>query len=79
MNKSEYTTTELAALAKGNGLPVTARYIARLCQHGLIPARRVGVGVRAVWFIQADDAQRWLEQWLARFRATASAIDEGEL
>ena len=73
-DKREYTTAELAALAKDNGLPMTARSVDRLCQQGRIPARRVGSGVRAVWLISADDAQRWLEDWLARFGATASAI-----
>ncbi len=76
MNKREYTTAELAKLAKSNGLLMTERSVARLCQQGLIPARRVGVGVHAVWLISAEDAQRWLERWRAKFGATASAIDE---
>lgn len=78
MNKPEYTSTELATLAKNNSRPVTARYIARLCQQGRIPARKVGVGVRAVWLISAEDARRWLDRWLAKSGPTASATKTDE-
>ena len=65
MNTREYTTRELAALAVDNGRAVTPRYIAKLCQNGRLPARKVGSGVRAVWLIAENDALRWLKAWLA--------------
>jgi hypothetical protein len=66
MNTPDYTTTELAAWAASQGKPVTARYIAKLCQDGQIPARKVGTGRRAIWLIPEQAAQEWLRKWVAK-------------
>jgi len=41
-------------LARAAG--VTPGYIARLCRHGKIPARKLG----STWIIQERDAEAWL-------------------
>lgn len=74
MNKSEYTTTELATLAASQGRPVTARYVAMLCQENRIPARKVGTGRRAVWLIPEEAAHEWLKAWTTRKDVVVEAV-----
>jgi excisionase family DNA binding protein len=55
MDKRErpYTASELART-----VGISAAYVCRLCRRGDIEAVKVG----NAWIIQAEDAQRWIEE-----------------
>lgn len=63
------TIVELAERAKQQGRPVTQSYLRRLCRDKRIPgAFKVG----ATWAMPTSYAERWLDEWLAKSRPTAS-------
>lgn len=62
VDKSEYTTRDLAEEAARLGRPVTTAYLRQLCERGKLRARKPGRD----WLVTATAAKAWLEDWLQR-------------
>ena len=63
-----FTPRELA-----EAIGLDPRTVRRLCEKGVIPAKRLYLGEKPEWFITADDAEKWCRENPGRWRAATHA------